>query len=85
MRHHHTVADEAAHAFAQYPGRNQVQDRLHAFDHHGMPGIVTALEADHRGDMLGEHVHYLALAFIAPLGPDDHNRFAQVRSPRECV
>ena len=37
----------------------------------GVPGIVTALEADDHFRVLGESVNNLALAFVAPLGAKD--------------
>jgi len=48
-----------------------VEDGLLTVDDHRVPGIVTALEAHHRVDAVGEHVDHLALALIAPLGADD--------------
>ena len=48
-------------------------DKLFAFDHHGMPGVVPPLEPHYDIGMLGKQIHDLALAFIAPLGSDNYN------------
>ena len=53
------------------PGRDQRQHGLLAVDDERVAGVVTALEAHHRGDALGQQVDDLALAFVAPLGADD--------------
>ena len=37
-----------------------------------MPGVGPALIAHDQVGALGEHVHQLALAFVAPLGSDDY-------------
>ena len=39
-------------------------------DDQGMPRVVSALEANHSVDALGEQVHDGALALIAPLRTD---------------
>ena len=72
-RQHHAIADQALHVRPQDAGRNQVQDRLHAVDDQRVPGVVAALKAHHRGDVLGEQIDDLAFAFVTPLGADhDH-------------
>jgi hypothetical protein len=35
-----------------------------------MTGIIAALETDYKVSTLAEEIYYLALALIAPLGPD---------------
>ena len=45
-----------------------------AVDHERVAGVVTALEAHHRGGALGEQIDDLALAFVAPLGADHDER-----------
>jgi hypothetical protein len=42
-------------------------------------GVVAALEAHDALSVLGQPVDDLALAFIAPLGADDHDVLAHVR------
>ena len=70
-RDHDTVADQALHVVVQDAGGDQRQDGLHALDDERMAGVVAALEARDRADPLGEQVHDLAFAFVAPLGADD--------------
>ena len=67
-REHHAVADEAFHALAQDAGGDQVQDGLFVADDQGVAGVVPALEAHHRGGVLGEQIDDLALALVTPLG-----------------
>ena len=67
---HHAVADQAQRVGAQDAGRNQVQDGLLAVDDQRVAGVVAALEAHDGADFLGEQIDDLALAFIAPLGPE---------------
>jgi len=50
-----------------------VQDGLLAVDHQRVAGIVAALEADDGADVLRQQVDDLALAFIAPLGPENND------------
>jgi hypothetical protein len=38
----------------------------------GVPGIVAALEADHDVGLGGQPIDDLALALVAPLGPDNN-------------
>ena len=45
-----------------------------AVDHDGVPGVVAALVADDQVHLLGDEVGELALALVAPLGPDDDGR-----------
>ena len=73
------VADHAGLARVEDPRRDQVElERLAVADDR-VAGVVAALEAhDHRG-VLGEQVDDLALALVAPLGPDDHHCPASAR------
>ena len=68
---HDAVADQAQRVGAQDAGRNQVQDGLLAVDDQRVAGVVAALEAHDRADLLGQQVDDLALAFIAPLGTEN--------------
>ena len=72
-RDHHPVADQAQRVVAQDAGRDQVQHRLLAVDDQRVAGVVAALKAHHRADILGEQVHNLALALIAPLRAQHHH------------
>ena len=49
-------------------------------DADGMAGVGAALVAGDDVGLLGEHVDDLSLAFIAPLGADDHLNTAVVSS-----
>jgi len=42
-------------------------------DDQRVTGVVAALEADDALRLLGQPVDDLALAFVAPLGPDHHH------------
>ena len=67
------VADHAGLARVEDPGRDQVElERLAVADDR-VAGVVAALEADDHRGVLGEQVDDLALALVAPLGPDDHD------------
>ena len=56
----------------QDAARNQAQDGFFAADNQRVAGIVPALEADHAAGLLGQPIHNLAFAFVAPLRTDDH-------------
>ena len=47
--------------------------KLSLADADGVAGVVAAVVAGHDLDLLREQVHDLALAFVAPLGADDHD------------
>ena len=84
-REHDAVADVDGHARVQRAGGDEPQDCLLAADHQRVAGIVPALEADDAGRALGQPVDDLALAFIAPLGADDDDVLAHVRSCQELA
>ena len=42
-------------------------------NHHGVPGVVTAVELHHVVNASPELIGCLPLAFVAPLGSDDHD------------
>jgi hypothetical protein len=75
------VADVAAHLRTQDACRNQREDGLLATDDERMARVVPSLEARHGGGLLGEEVHDLAFAFIAPLGTDDDDELAHLVMP----
>ncbi len=83
-RDHDTVADHALHARVQDAGGNQRQDRLGAVDDEGVARVVAALETRDRADPLGEQVHDLALAFVAPLGADDDEILGHLGVTGDC-
>ena len=76
QRQHHAIADEALHVLVQDAGGDQRQHGLLAADDQRVAGVVAALEARHRGGAFGQQVDDLALALVAPLGPDDDDEFA---------
>ena len=57
----------------QDAGRNQVQDRLGRADDQRVPGVVSTLKSHHATGVTGKPVDDLALALVAPLGPDYHD------------
>ena len=86
-REHHAVSDQAAHAFAKYAGRYQVQNRLLSIDYQRMAGIVPTLKAHHRLRTIGQKVDDLAFTLISPLGTDYNNVFTHysVLSCNSCI
>ena len=50
-----------------------MKNGLAAIDQQRMPCIVSALKPDHRVGVVREQIDDLALAFVAPLGPEDYD------------
>ena len=71
-----TVADHGGAARGQDAAGQQVGRELLAVDDDGVAGVVAAAGADDVVDLLGggEQVGGLALALVAPLGSEDHDR-----------
>ncbi len=69
----HAVADHRELALAHHTGGKQRQFVGGAVDHERMAGIVAALKAHHDIGALRQPIDDLALAFVAPLGADDHD------------
>ena len=69
----HAVADHRELALAHDARRQQRQFVGDTVDHEGVAGIMPALEAHHDVGALGQPIDDLALAFVAPLGADDHD------------
>src|SRR5690606_34968173 len=67
------VGDHGHDAGRQDAGGQQVQRVLLVADDHGVAGVVAAIELDDVIDTVSEQVGGLALAFIAPLGTDQHD------------
>jgi hypothetical protein len=67
------VAHHAAGAGVQDATGHLLEDELLVPHHHGMAGVGPALVADHHVRLLGQDVHQLAFALVAPLGADDHD------------
>src|SRR3546814_23819 len=67
------VAVQAQRVVAQDARGDQVQHGLLAADHQRVAGVVAALEAHHRADVLRQQVDDLALALVAPLRAEHHH------------
>src|SRR6266849_1693786 len=80
---HHAVAQHAGLAHVNDAGRQQMQHEGLIADLDRMSGIVAALIADHDVETLGEQIDNLALAFIAPLGPDNRDNHSQISEVRD--
>jgi hypothetical protein len=70
---HDAIADEARDAFAHDARRHQVELVLGLADNQRVSRIVATLKAHHTLGVIGKPVDDLALAFVAPLGTDDHD------------
>jgi hypothetical protein len=70
----HAVADHRRASGGEDAAGQQVQGVLLVADHDGVAGVVAAVELHHVVDPAAEVVGGLALAFVAPLGADDHDR-----------
>jgi hypothetical protein len=68
-----SVADQRQFARTNYPRRQQAQFEGRAAYDQRVSGIVAALETDHDIGPLRQPVDDLSLAFVAPLGADDHD------------
>ena len=71
---HDAVADDGDAAGGEDAGGEQVQGVLLVADDDGVTGVVAALVADDVVDRTAEQVGRLALALVAPLGADQHDR-----------
>ena len=73
---HDTVADHRGAAGREHAGRQQVEGELPPVrEDHGVAGVVAALVPHDVVDLLAEQIGDLALALVAPLGPDEHDRW----------
>ena len=70
----HAVGDHRDAARGQHARGQQVGGELLAVDHDGVAGIVSALIADAIIDGRPQQVRRLALALVAPLGSEHHDR-----------
>lgn len=64
---HHAVAQQAADAGVQDPGRDQVEGEVAVAEAHRVPGVVTALIAHHAVERGAEEIDDLPLALVPPL------------------
>ena len=70
---HHAVADDADFLAMHDTAGDQVQNGFLVFHDQGVAGVGAALKAHHHVGELGVDVHHLALAFVPPLCPDNHD------------
>ncbi len=68
---HDTVAEQASLAGMQDPRGDLVEDELLLPHVNGVARVGATLVASHDVDVLGENVHDLAFALVAPLAADD--------------
>ena len=68
---HRAVADDDALVGTEHARRHVVQRVALLADGHGVTGVGSTLETGHDVEAFGEQVDDLALALVAPLGPDD--------------
>ncbi len=78
---HHTIADHRGAGRGQDPAGQEMQGVFLTVDDDGMTGVVAAIELHHIVDVRAHEVGRLALALIAPLGADQHDRWHALRSP----
>src|ERR1700723_2068041 len=73
--HHGSRADDRLLARPQNSAGDQLQDVFMIIKNNGVAGVMSARVAGRIVERLGEVIHYLTLAFIAPLRPNHDNRF----------
>lgn len=56
----------------KHPAGGEVQGKASLIVHHGVAGVVTALEADYHVGAFREIVDHASLALVAPLGAHHH-------------
>src|SRR5512133_1119986 len=66
----HATTDQPYCVGREKPGWHKMNLECSKLIDDGMPGVVTAIEACHIIHVLGEKIHCLAFAFIAPLCPN---------------
>jgi hypothetical protein len=77
---HHAVPDDALAGGPQHAAGNELQDKLLPANNDRVPGVVPARIARHSAEALAQHVHNLALAFVAPLGAKHYRRLSSHHS-----
>ena len=70
--YHDAVADDRHGVLVHDPGGHQVQRQLLVAVNDGVAGVIASLEAHHVIVVAGDEVGDLTLAFVAPLGADEH-------------
>mmetsp|Transcript_9415 Transcript_9415/g.20657 ORF Transcript_9415/g.20657 Transcript_9415/m.20657 type:complete len:247 (-) Transcript_9415:148-888(-) len=69
---HHSVPDDVLACTVNDSAGQQVEGILLPVDHQCVPRIGSTIEAGAHGGVLGQDIHQLPLAFIPPLGSEDH-------------
>ena len=69
---HHAVADHRRDVRVEHAARHELEREHVVADDDAVAGVVAALVADHEVRLLREVVGESALAFVTPLGADDH-------------
>ncbi len=69
----------AGHTLTHDARGDELQGRLLAVDHQGVTGVVTTLEADHSGRVVGQPVRQLCLCLRHPIGCRRQQRCGQMR------
>ncbi|OPY08430.1 MAG: hypothetical protein A4E66_01858 [Syntrophus sp. PtaB.Bin001] len=70
---HEPIADDANLVIVKYAGRNQMKNRLFAFDDECMTGIVATLKSCDDLCVFRVSVNDLSFALITPLGSHNYN------------
>ena len=70
--HHHAVADNGHGILVHHTGGHEVQRQFLVTVDDGVAGVVAPLEAHHVIVVTRDEVGDLTLAFVAPLGADEH-------------
>jgi len=71
---HHPRPEIALGPGVDDPRGHQVEGEVAVGVADGVAGVVAAVVADDGGETAGEQIHDLALALVAPLTTDDHER-----------
>src|SRR6056297_1535293 len=72
-RNYDAITDQTAGLSRQDPRRYEVENGLASIDQQRVSRIVSALESNHCIGVVREQIDDFALAFVAPLGPEDYD------------
>ena len=67
------VADDTCGTGAENAGWDEVEAELALRVNNRVAGVIPPREAHYHVGLLGQHVDYLPLPFVAPMGPDDYD------------
>jgi hypothetical protein len=74
----HPVAEHQVAFFAGDAGGKEVKLQHLFTEHDGVSGVVSTLKTGHPRGLFGQTVDQFSLAFIAPLGPQNHGGWHDV-------